>query len=120
MLKKIMLKKQFLKLMTIVTVFVATLSFAMPAHASDVAEGAKVFAANCAACHAGGRNVVNPTKSLKKADLEKYDMFSDAAIISQLISGKGAMPAFANKIDAVQMENVAAYVLSQAENNWAK
>jgi cytochrome c6 len=115
-----MLKKQFLQLITIVTVFVATLSFAMPAHASDVAEGAKVFAANCAACHAGGRNVVNPAKSLKKADLEKYDMFSDAAIISQLISGKGAMPAFANKIDTVQMENVAAYVLSQAENNWAK
>ena len=47
-------------------------------------------------------------------------MFSDAAIISQLTTGKGVMPSFANKIDAVQMENVAAYVLSQADKNWAK
>jgi cytochrome c6 len=115
-----MLKKQFLKLIAIVTVFVATLSFAMPAHAADAAAGGKVFAANCAACHAGGRNAVNPAKTLQKAALEKYKMYSEAAIITQVTNGKNAMPAFGKKLQPEQIENVTAYVLAQSDNNWAK
>jgi cytochrome c6 len=115
-----MLKKAFIRLMTIVTVFAAMVSFAMPAHAGDAVAGSKVFAANCAACHAGGRNAVNPAKTLQKADLDKYGMYSDAAIITQVTKGKGAMPAFGGKLSADQIENVAAYVLAQADKGWAK
>ncbi|MBD2328296.1 cytochrome c6 PetJ [Alkalinema sp. FACHB-956] len=111
-----MLRKLFLGLIAIV----ATISFALPAYAADTAAGAKVFAANCAACHAGGRNAVNPTKTLQQADLDQYGMASAEAIIKQVTNGKNAMPAFGGKLQPEQIENVAAYVLAQAGNGWAK
>ena len=92
----------------------------MPAHAGDKDAGKKVFAANCAACHAGGRNAVNPAKTLQKAALEKYEIYSDAAIIMQVTNGKNAMPAFGKKLSAEQIENVASYVLAKADDGWAK
>ncbi len=97
-----------------------TFAFSSPALAADAASGAKVFSANCASCHAGGRNLVNAKKTLKKADLEKYGMYSADAIIAQVTKGKGAMPAFGKKLKAEQIENVAAYVLEQADNDWKK
>ncbi len=84
-----MLKKAVVRLITIATIFVSIISFAMPAHAGDAAAGGKVFAANCTACHAGGRNAVNPAKTLKKSALEKYEMYSEAAIVTQVKGGKG-------------------------------
>ena len=87
--------------------------------AGDAAAGKAVFSANCAACHAGGRNVVVPPKSLKKDDLAKYGKDSAEAIIAQVTNGNGAMPAFSGKLDATQIENVAAYVLDQAEKGWS-
>jgi cytochrome c6 len=115
-----MLKKALVQLMTIVMVFAAMVTFAMPAHASDAAAGKTIFSANCAACHAGGRNAVNPAKTLQKADLEKYSMYDAAAIITQVTNGKGAMPAFGKKLTAENIENVTAYVLSKADDGWAK
>jgi cytochrome c6 len=106
--------------MTIVTVFAAMLTFAMPSYAGDAAAGKTIFSANCAACHAGGRNAVNPAKTLQKADLEKYGMYSEAAIVTQVTNGKGAMPAFGKKLTAENIENVASYVLSKADDGWAK
>jgi cytochrome c6 len=112
-----MLKKLFLG--TIALVATLSLLFSPPAYA-DAAAGGKVFNGNCAACHAGGRNAVNPTKTLKKADLEKYEMYSAAAIITQVTNGKAAMPAFKTKLSADQITDVAAYVLAQADAGWAK
>ena len=90
-----------------------------PARAEgDVTAGAGIFSANCAACHAGGKNVVNPAKTLKKEDLEKYDMFSAEAIVTQVTNGKAAMPAFKGRLKPDQIDNVAAYVLSKAEAGW--
>lgn len=110
------------KLLTaVVTVAAAIALFAnQPAYAADATAGAQVFNANCAACHTGGRNVVNPAKTLKKSDLEQYGMYDANAIITQVTNGKAAMPAFGSKLDAAQIENVAAYVLAQADNDWAK
>ncbi|MEB3210857.1 MAG: c-type cytochrome [Leptolyngbyaceae bacterium] len=89
-----------------------------PAFAADLANGAQVFSANCNACHAGGNNYVNAAKSLRKGDLEKYDMASLEAIKTQVTNGKLAMPAFGGKLSAQEIENVAAYVLDQAEKGW--
>lgn len=97
-----------------------TIAFAMPAYAADAAAGAKVFAANCVACHAGGRNAVNPAKTLSKADLDKYGMYSAEAIITQVTNGKAPMPAFGGKLQPEQIADVAAYVLAQADKGWAK
>lgn len=95
-----------------------TFCFSSPAYAADVANGAKVFSANCAACHVGGGNLVNSAKTLKKADLDKYQMASIDAIKTQVTNGKGAMPAFGGRLDAAQIEDVASYVLDQSDKGW--
>jgi cytochrome c6 len=102
----------------LLVVLAATFTFISPAFAGDVANGASVFSANCAQCHAGGKNLVNPQKTLQKADLEKYGMFSEQAIINQVTNGKNAMPALGSRLNPDQIADVAAYVLSQAEKGW--
>lgn len=98
-----------------------TFAFSSPALADgDPAKGGAVFSANCNACHLGGKNAVNPAKTLSKADLEKYGMYSAQAIITQVTNGKNAMPAFGKRLKPDQIENVAAYVLAQADNGWKK
>jgi cytochrome c6 len=95
-----------------------TFAFSSPAFAGDAVSGAKVFSANCASCHAGGKNLVQAAKNLKKEALEKYGLYSAEAIIAQVTNGKNAMPAFGKRLKADQIENVAAYVLSQADKDW--
>ena len=102
----------------LVSVAIAVFSFTTPAWAGDAANGAKIFAANCAACHAGGKNVVNPAKTLQKGDLDKYGMHDLEKIKYQVTNGKAAMPAFANRLSAQKIEDVATYVLSQADKGW--
>ena len=92
--------------------------FSHPVLAADTANGAKIFSANCAACHMGGRNVVAASKTLKKDALEKYNMNSLEAITYQVKNGKNAMPAFKNRLNDQQIEAVASYVLEQAEKGW--
>ncbi len=81
-------------------------------------EGAKLFKQNCAACHAGGGNLVNAQKTLKKEALEKYDMYSKEAIVYQVVNGKNAMPAFGKRLSSGQIESLAEYVLAQADKGW--
>jgi len=89
-----------------------------PAWAGDLAHGGQVFASNCAACHVGGGYVVNGAKTLKLADLEKYDMASLEAIKTQVTNGKSAMPAFLGRLTDQDIDDVATYVLDQAESGW--
>ena len=69
-----------------------TFAFSRPAIAGDAAKGTKIFTANCASSHAGGKNLVQANKSLKKDDLDKYGMNSPSAIVAQVTKGKNAMP----------------------------
>ena len=88
------------------------------ATAADLAMGGQVFSSNCAACHVGGGNVVNGAKTLKLDTLEKYEMASVEAIKTQVTNGKNAMPAFNGRLTDTQIDDVAAYVLDQAQNGW--
>ncbi|MCM0589646.1 MAG: c-type cytochrome [Gloeotrichia echinulata IR180] len=111
--------RKFLSVLLLcVTIF--TCSFSNSALAAEAAKGAAIFTANCAQCHARGGNIVNRAKTLKKAALEKYGMYSADKIIYQVTKGKGAMPAFGRKLKKDQIENVAAYVLEQADKGWPK
>ncbi|MGJ5673631.1 MAG: cytochrome c6 PetJ [Nostochopsis sp.] len=110
------MKKILSVLLLGITIF--TFAFNRPALAADAANGAKIFSANCASCHAGGKNLVQANKSLSKADLEKYGMNSAEAIIAQVTNGKNAMPAFKARLKPEQIEDVAAYVLGQADKSW--
>ena len=58
------------------------------------------------------------SKTLKKDALEKYEMNSLEAIITQVYNGKNAMPKFGGRLTDAQIEDVATYVLSQAEKGW--
>ncbi|ACI65608.1 cytochrome c6, cytochrome c553 [Phaeodactylum tricornutum CCAP 1055/1] len=93
---------------------------AAPALAGDVGAGEQIFNANCAACHAGGQNVIMPEKTLEKEALDQYlaGGRSEKAIISQVTGGKNAMPAFGGRLSDEEIANVAAYVLASAEAGW--
>jgi cytochrome c6 len=108
------------KLISFLTVAFAlfAITFSSPAVAAEVASGAKIFSANCAACHAGGNNVIMANKNLKKEALAEYGMNSIAAITTQVTNGKNAMPAFGGRLSAAQIEDVATYVLAQSEKGW--
>ena len=106
------------KLLSIVLLAIAFVVVAVqpPALAADLAHGKQIFSGNCNACHLGGKNTIN-TKTLSKADLEKYGMYSAEKIIYQVTNGKAAMPAF-KRLGATSIEDVAAYVLAQADKGW--
>ena len=98
---------------------IVNFAWASPALAGDAQAGKAIFSANCASCHLGGKNVVNAAKTLQKADLEKYEMYDLEKIKYQVTNGKMAMPAFNGRLTAEQIDNVATYVLSQADQGWS-
>merc|ERR1711988_616295 len=89
-----------------------------PALAADIENGEAIFNGNCAACHAGGNNSVVPEKKLKKEALIQYGKYSVDLIKYQATNGNGAMPAFGEKLSPEDIEDVATYVLSQADKGW--
>jgi cytochrome c6 len=80
--------------------------------------GQAVFSNTCSACHIGGINVIVPKKTLTQEALEKYAMDSVDAIRQQVTQGKNAMPSFADRLTADQIDAVAGYVLEQADAGW--
>lgn len=70
--------------------------------AGNSSNGAKVFAANCVRCHAGGGNVIAPHRSLTLNALEYYlDNFTsdrEYAVRYQVTYGSGAMFPFGSKL----------------------
>jgi cytochrome c6 len=115
--------RKFLSVLLVAIALFTTL-FANPvmadASADVIVQGAKVFNANCAACHMNGNNIVNAAKNLKAATLKQYSMDSEAAIVTQVTNGKNAMPSFKAKLNAAQIQAVAAYVLDQSAKDWKK
>ncbi len=107
------------KILSIILLAIAIFTFAFNSPAlADATGGAKIFNANCNACHLGGKNAVQANKTLQKAALEKYGMNSVAAIVNQVTKGKNAMPAFKGRLTDEQIQNVAEYVLEQSEKGW--
>ncbi|MEL7039435.1 MAG: c-type cytochrome [Cyanobacteria bacterium J06592_8] len=115
------MKKLFAFLIAAIAVFTFALQPSALADGNP-ASGGQVFAANCNACHLGGKNIIMAPKTLKKDALAKYlKGFSDdaqAAISYQVTNGKGAMPAFKGRLSPQQIEDVSAYVLDKAEKGW--
>ena len=85
---------------------------------SGTATANEVFDKNCASCHAGGNNIMNPEKTLTKESLDKNGVNNLEAIKALVAKGNGPMPAFSASLDAGEIESVAAYVLEQANKGW--
>ncbi len=95
-------------------------NFNQTAIAADLEAGAKLFKANCVSCHLRGNNTVQKDKTLKLDALQANNMYSLEAIMTQVKNGKNVMPAFGKKLKPADIENVASYVLAQADNGWKK
>ena len=91
-----------------------------PAFAADIDAGKKIFDMNCAACHAHGQNVVLKDHTLEKEAIQTYleGGFNEVAVAYQIRNGKGAMPPFGGRISKDDIDNVAAYVITTAEDGW--
>jgi cytochrome c6 len=88
--------------------------------AANIDNGEQVFNANCAACHAGGQNVIMPEKTLEKEALEQFlaGGRNEKSIITQVTNGKNAMPAFGGRLDDETIADVAAYVIATSDAGW--
>jgi len=87
---------------------------------NNLAQGAKVFEANCAGCHVNGGNIVRRGKNLKSKALQKNKLDTQEAIASLVTNGKGIMSAYGDKLSPQEIADVSAYVLQQAAQDWKK
>ena len=75
-------------------------------------DGAKEFKEHCAVCHPDGGNVVNPKKTLKKADREANGIKSTKDIIKNMRNPGPGMTKFDKKtISDKDAKAIAEYVL---------
>ena len=116
--------RRLAKLLATITAVVA-LSIAPAAQASttgSIEQGEQIFAHNCAACHMGGSNVIQASRTLKIGDLnehlDEYRQTPLEAIEHQIEDGKNAMPAYADKLSEEEIIAVATFVEHQAEQGW--
>ena len=79
---------------------------------------ATLFSNNCAACHANGGNIIRRGKTLKAKALKRYGFEETSAIATLINQGKGAMPAYADRLTPDEIEAIALYVQQQAANGW--
>ncbi|MDF5724891.1 MAG: c-type cytochrome [Rhizonema sp. PD37] len=108
------------KLLTFVLLIllISTTALSQSAHAADTDNGAKIFSTNCAGCHINGSNIIRRGKNLKLKALKKYDMDSIEAISSIVANGKNNMSAYKDRLTEQEIQNVATYVLEQAQTGW--
>ncbi|MBE9226780.1 c-type cytochrome [Phormidium sp. LEGE 05292] len=90
------------------------------AWAADLGNGEKVFQANCVGCHVNGGNIIRRGKNLKLKALQKNGYGDVGAIASIVTNGKANMSAYKDRLTQQEIENVAAYVLEQAQKGWQK
>lgn len=116
--KKAQRKATRLITLMLLTLLLLSLAFNFNAGAAELDDGAAIFHTNCAACHAGGGNIVRRGKNLKQRALKRNQMDSLEAIASLVENGKNAMPAYKERLSQQQTIAVSNYVLEQAEQGW--
>ncbi|MDZ8185219.1 MAG: c-type cytochrome [Nostoc sp. ChiSLP02] len=104
--------------LVLVTFLLLISNFTLPAIAADTINGEQIFSVHCAGCHINGSNIIRRGKNLKKQALKKYGMDSIEAVISIVTNGKSNMSAYKDRLSEQQIQDVAAYVLEQAEKGW--
>ena len=83
----------------------------------DLDAGEQLFSQRCVSCHAGGKNLVNPAKTLSLEALKANGRDNLAGIIKQVTNGGNGMPVFSELISEEEISNVANYVFNQAMND---
>ncbi|HIK06706.1 MAG TPA: c-type cytochrome [Trichormus sp. M33_DOE_039] len=107
------------KIVTLVLIILLmTTTFATPVNAVDTAKGANIFSVHCAGCHINGGNIIRRGKNLQKKALKRYGMDSIEAITNIVTNGKSNMSAYKDRLSEQEIQDVAVYVLEQAEKGW--
>ncbi len=81
-------------------------------------QGKQIFQINCAGCHPNGNNIIRRGKNLKLKALQKNGYDSLDKITWLVTNGKNNMSAFKDRLTEKEINQVANYVLEQAQNNW--
>ncbi|MGB7249140.1 MAG: c-type cytochrome [Phormidesmis sp.] len=89
-----------------------------PSVESEKATPEQLFSANCAACHAHGGNIIRRGKTLRQRALTRNGYAEADAIATLITQGKGAMPAYGDRLSEPEIEVIATYVKQQAESGW--
>jgi cytochrome c6 len=117
---RIKLRKLLTFLLTLLLYLIIT--YNQPASAANTVnnkiDAAQIFETNCAGCHLNGNNIIRRGKNLKINALKKYGMNSIEAITGIVTNGKNNMSAYKDKLTSQEIQDVATYVLKQAENDW--
>jgi len=102
------------KMMTTVYAFLmigGLLTFSL-AEMKDSKTGEELFRENCAICHPDGGNIINPSKSLRKADLEANKIMTKSDIVEKMRHpGKGMSTWSAASLPDNDAEEIADYIL---------
>ncbi|KAL4458244.1 hypothetical protein ABPG75_013109 [Micractinium tetrahymenae] len=93
-------------------------------------DAAAVFTRSCAGCHAGGGNVIRRDATLQLGDLQKNGLEGEEALYGIIYSGRNSMPGFGQecaprgactfgpRLADEDIQELAAYVLAQAQAGW--
>jgi cytochrome c6 len=93
-----------------VVVAASTLLIAAPAFADN---GASLFKARCAACHGAdgkGETAVGKSMHLRSLASPEVQKQSDEQLTDMIAGGKGAMPAYKDKLSAAQIKDLVAFI----------
>lgn len=105
------MKKIFLMLVTML-IFAASFSVINIQAAEKTMPGEKLFVKNCAVCHAGGGNIINPAKTLKQKDLNANNIKTPADIVRNMRNPGPGMTKFdATTIPDKEAREIAEYIL---------
>ncbi len=86
--------------------------FAAPAFAKGKIDGKKEFEEHCASCHKDGGNIVNPAKTLKKADLAANGVKKWQDIVNKMRNPGPGMNTFDKKeVSDKEARAIAEYIL---------
>src|SRR6266567_8239489 len=94
------------------------LALAFPCCLRAEGDAAKLYKANCVACHAADGSGNSPSgKALKAKDLrsDEVQKKSDAELADGITKGQGKMPPFGKKLKAEQIQQLVSYVRQLAK-----
>eukprot|EP00172_Hildenbrandia_rubra_P002449 Plantae.Rhodophyta-Hildenbrandia_rubra.ctg32961.p1 GENE.Plantae.Rhodophyta-Hildenbrandia_rubra.ctg32961~~Plantae.Rhodophyta-Hildenbrandia_rubra.ctg32961.p1 ORF type:complete len:157 (-),score=16.43 Plantae.Rhodophyta-Hildenbrandia_rubra.ctg32961:316-786(-) len=102
-----------------------TLGNTSPVYSVDINEtfssqGRKIFENNCAACHAGGGNIIawSGSKNLKAKAMGKAGLLQKGSLMQYIRVGKGVMPGYDDKLSVKELEDVSDFVLQMVGKDW--
>lgn len=101
-------------LMTVILTFALSGSLAAQAFAEQnkPKTGEELFKEHCAVCHPDGGNIINPTKTLRKAHLEANNILTKEDVVNQMRHpGKGMTSWSSATLPDDVAEQIAEYIL---------